>query len=176
MKHKGKPQSRNPSLWVGLVAVSLITALWILLVGDVRRDELILGLGTLIVSFTFLVAVARVEALHLHFRLADIAEGWRIPAYIVSKNAEIIEILFRDLLSNHGAGSFYRVSSFETSNQSPIRCARQVLATFYTTAAPNFIVIGIDERQSRMLFHQLERTNVSKMTKALGARVGAKQT
>jgi hypothetical protein len=39
--------------------------------------------------------------------------------------------------------------------------------------APNFIVIGIDFHQSRMLFHQLRRSSVPKMTKSLGAQPGA---
>jgi hypothetical protein len=45
------------------------------------------------------------------------------------------------------------------------------LATIYTTVAPNFIVIGIDPELSRMLFHQLERSSVPKMTGALGAQL-----
>jgi hypothetical protein len=40
----------------------------------------------------------------------------------------------------------------------------------YTTTAPNFIVIGIDPDLSRMLFHQIERSSVPKMTRELGAQ------
>jgi hypothetical protein len=91
----------------------------------------------------------------------------------LSKDFEIIVILLKDLLGIRRAGSFYRVCGFKTSKSDPQLVARRILATFYTTMAPNFIVIGIDFRQSRMLFHQLERSSVSQMTKALGAQPGA---
>jgi hypothetical protein len=67
------------------------------------------------------------------------------------------------------------VSGFKTSKSDRRLIARRVFATFYTTMAPNFIVIGIDYRQSRMLFHQLERTSVSMMTKDLGAQPGVQR-
>jgi len=78
-------------------------------------------------------------------------------------------VLLRDLLRSRRAGSFYRVSGFETSKDDPRLIGRRVLATVYTTISPNSIVIGIDFRQSRMLFHQIERSGVSKMAKGLGA-------
>jgi hypothetical protein len=84
-----------------------------------------------------------------------------------------VAILVKDLLGVKRAESFYRVSGFKTSKSNPLLVARRVLATFYTTMAPNFIVIGIDFRQSRMLFHQLQRSSVPQMTKALGAQPGA---
>jgi hypothetical protein len=93
----------------------------------------------------------------------------------VSKVYQIIVILVKDLFGVKRADSLYRVSGFKTSKSEPILIARRVFATFYTTMAPNFIVIGIDYRQSRMLFHQLERTSVSMMTKALGAQPGAQR-
>jgi hypothetical protein len=37
--------------------------------------------------------------------------------------------------------------------------------------APNFIVIGIDDDQAQMLFHQIERSSVPKMTQRLGAQM-----
>jgi hypothetical protein len=42
--------------------------------------------------------------------------------------------------------------------------------------APNFIIIGIDAAQSRMIFHQLERSEVPRMTKELGAQPGAERS
>ena len=85
---------------------------------------------------------------------------------------EVAIILSKDLCGVKAAESFYRVSGFKTSKSDPQLIARRVLATAYTTTAPNFIVIGIDYNQSRMLFHQLERSIVPKMTKELGAQPG----
>ena len=141
-----------------------------------QRDEMIVGAAVLILSSLFLYTVWRVEAFRLDFRLADVAQGWRIPGYLVSKNIEIVKVLLKCWSGRGAARSLYRVSGFKTSNSNPRLAARQILATLYTTVAPNFIVIGIDDRQSRMLFHQIERTGISTLTKALGARTGAKRT
>jgi hypothetical protein len=146
---------------------------WILFVGGTHRNEMFVGAGVLVLAVLFSYQVWRIESIHADFRAADIAQGWRIPWYILSKDFEIIVILMEDLLGIRRAGSFYRVSGFKTSKSDPQLVARRVLATFYTTLAPNFIVIGIDFRQSRMLFHQLKRSGVSQMTKALGAQPGA---
>jgi len=116
--------------------------------------------------------LARRETLTLDLRWPDLLAGWRVPWYIVSGVYEVAIILSKDLCGVKAAESFYRVSGFKTSKSDPQLIARRVLATAYTTTAPNFIVIGIDYNQSRMLFHQLERSIVPKMTKELGAQPG----
>jgi hypothetical protein len=144
-------------------------------VGGTRRNEMVVGAGVLFLSGAFLHQVWRIETLHLGVRWEDIAQGWRIPWYVVSGVYEIIAILANDLFGVKRAGSFYRMSGFKTNKSDPRLIARRVFATLYTTMAPNFIVIGVDYRQSRMLFHQLERSSVPRMTKALGAQPGAQR-
>jgi hypothetical protein len=107
--------------------------------------------------------------LPLRLRAIDVVQYWRIPWYILSGIAEISWILLKDL-SGKRAGSYYRFCGFRTSKRDPIRIAQSFLATAYTTTAPNFIVIGIDPEQNHMIFHQLERSTVAKMTKSLGAQ------
>jgi hypothetical protein len=155
------------------LGVLLAVLLWILFVGGTRRNEMFVGVVVLLLSGAFTYQVWRVETLRAEFHLADILQGWRIPWYVLSGIYEIVAILVKDLLGIKKADSFYRVSGFKTSKSNPSLVARRILATFYTTMAPNFIVIGIDFRQSRMLFHQLERSSVPRMTKALGAQPGA---
>jgi hypothetical protein len=151
-----------------------IAVLWVLFVGSVRRNEMIVGVATLVLLSASLSAIRRAEMLHLRFQLTDIIQSWRIPAYLAARNVEIAKVLFDDLFGSGGAGSFYRVTGFKSAKSNSILSAREVLVTLYTTVAPNFIVIGIVRHPSRMLFHQIERTNVSEMTKALGAHVGVK--
>jgi hypothetical protein len=162
-----------PSADLCISSISIIIALWILLVGGMRLDEMIVGSGVLLLSAAFLYQIWRTENLSLDLTLQDLVQGWRVPGYICSGAYEIIAILLKDLFRLKRADSFYRFSGFKTSKSAPRLVARRVLAIFYTTMAPNFIVIGIDFRQSRMLFHQLERSDVPRMTKALGARPGA---
>jgi hypothetical protein len=35
---------------------------------------------------------------------------------------------------------------------------------------PNFVILGIDQEKRRMLYHQIKRSGVPKMTQNLGAR------
>jgi hypothetical protein len=159
---------------VAAISLLLIVGLWILFVDGTRRDEMIVGAGVLLLSGAFLYAVWRNDSLSLEVRLGDLVQAWRIPWYLLSGIYEIVVVLVKDLLGTR-ASSFYRVSGFKTSGSDPRLIARRVLATFYTTMAPNFIVIGIDFLQSRMLFHQLERSSVPRMTKALGAQPGVQR-
>jgi len=150
----------------------LVVLMWILFVGGTRRNEMFLGVGVLILSGVFSYRIWQIETINADFHLADIVQGWRIPWYILNGIYEIVMVLGKDLLGFKRADSFYRVSGFKTSKLEPRLVARRVFAIFFTTMAPNFIVIGIDFRQSRMLFHQLERSDVPQMTKALGAQPG----
>lgn len=175
MNHESSRPHKHVSFGLCIFSMSLMAVVWILFVGGTRRDEMIVGAGVLILCGAFLYLLAQKESLRLDFRWEDVVTCWRIPWYIASGIYEIAIILAKDLPGIKRAESFYRVSGFKTSKSDPRLIARRVLATAYTTTAPNFIVIGIDYHQSRMLFHQLERSSVPKMTKELGARPGAER-
>lgn len=163
---------RHPMLSVitRLSAILPAAALWIILVGGTKRNEMWVGGGVLVLSVAFLYKVWHVEPLKLDLRIKDLAQGWRIPWYIVSGVYEMIVILAKDLASLKRADSFYRVSNFRITRPDSLFIARRVLATAYTTVGPSFIVIGIDPARGRMLFHQLKRSGIPKMTQALGAQ------
>lgn len=158
----------------GVLALSVIVmaAEWILLVAGVKRDEMIAGAVSVLAAGLFLQLVYRAENQKLDIRLKDLATCWRLPWYILNDAWVVTLILIKDLLGIRRASSFYRVCGFKTSKTDPLLTARRVLATAFTTVTPNSIVIGIDYEQSRMLFHQLQRSSVSKMTQELGALPG----
>lgn len=152
-----------------VLAISLMALEWILLVAGTRPDELIVGGASILLSAIFLATVSKMSTLKLDFHVSDVAQGWPIPWYVLSDCFTLTKVLLRDLFTPHRAESLYRVSGFKTSKDDPRLVARRVLATVYTTTSPNSIVIGIDFKQSRMLFHQLQRSAVSEMTRSLGA-------
>jgi hypothetical protein len=158
------------TLLVTALALVAMAGGWILLVAGTNPHEMIVGAASILATGVFLIAVHQTSPLHLHFRVADLATGWTIPWQLVQRNTQITVVLFKDLLGIRPAQSLFRVVGFKTSKDAPVLVARRVLATLYSTAAPNFIVIGIDYTQSRMLFHQIERGEVSAMTKKLGAQ------
>lgn len=166
---KSKDLQRLSLPMLGLT-VLFMAAEWILLVAGTRLHEMIVGAVSLAAAGAFLYFVHSNSTLRLELRAADVFAGWRIPWHLVSGIYEITVVLLKDLLSIEPAGSFYRVSGFRTSYRDPRLVARRVLAIAYTTVAPNFIILGIDYQQSRMLFHQLKRSSVPKMTQELGAQ------
>lgn len=166
----------RPSLVLSILSCLFIAVIWILLVGGTRVHEMIVGFVVLMLSAALLLRVAQREPLKLEFRMTDLLTCWRIPWYIVSDSYIIIVVLLKDLAGVERAGSFYRFCGFKTSAHDPRLMARRVLVTGYTTVTPNSIVIGIDPAQSRMLFHQLQRSAVSQMAKELGAQPGAERT
>ncbi len=151
------------------VAAIAVLALWRMFTDSPSWHELAVGIVATALTVLFFANVLRTETLNLELRGRDLLQLWRIPWYILSGCWEITWLLLKDL-AGKPAGSFYRDCGFKTSRRDPTLVGRTALAVAYTTTAPNFIVIGVDPEQSLMLFHQLERSTVPKMTQALGAQ------
>lgn len=164
------PATNSKAIFVALLAVFLMSWEWILLVAGTHKDEMIVGAASVLVSGAFLFVAHRTSTLHTDFRLSDIAKGCRIPWYVIIDIWVIILVLFKDLFGIEKAKSLFRVSGFKTGEKDPVLAARRVLAIAYTSASPNAIVLGIDYTCSRMLFHQLTRAPLPKMTDDLGAK------
>jgi hypothetical protein len=131
---------------------------------------MIVGAVVVVAATLFLRTVQKLSDTAIRPEWKDIAQGWRIPWDIANDIWVITLVLVKDLSYLRRAGSYYRVCGFKSSKRDRRIAAREVLATVYTTTGPNSIIIGIDPELSRMLFHQLERSSVSKMTQALGAQ------
>jgi hypothetical protein len=167
---RASSKDRSSSFGVSVLLALCLALGWVWLVAGTHLHEMIVGAVVVVVATLFLRAVQKSTQPAIRLAWNDIAQGWRIPWYMVSGIWEITILLFKDLSYVRRAGSYYRVCGFKSSKRDLRIVARGVLATVYTTTAPNFIVIGIDPELSRMLFHQIERSSVPKMTQALGAQ------
>lgn len=152
-----------------LLAVSLAIG-WVWLVAGIHLHEMIVGAVVVVVATLFLLLVHRSQPNAIKFHLKDVAQAWRIPWYMVSDTWVVTLVFFKDLLHLGPAGSYYRVCRFKSSKRDLAVLGRGVLATIYMTATPNTIALGIDPQSSRLLFHQLQRTNLPKMARTLGAQ------
>lgn len=164
------PSRSSSMLALAIFAVLLMALEWILLVAGARPHEMFVGAVSVLLSALFLASVKKMSTLKLEFRISDVAQGWRIPGYVLRDSITLTKVLLRDLFLGRRADSLYRASGFTSGKENPCLVARSVLATIYTTTSPNSIVIGIDYKRKRMLFHQLERSAVSAMTRSLGAK------
>jgi hypothetical protein len=167
---RASSKDRRSSPGVIAVVAFCLAVGWVWLVAGTHLHEMMVGAAVVVMATLFLKAVHESSQNALRLEWKDVVQCWRIPWYMASGIWEITVVLFKDLTHLTRAGSYYRVSGFKTSKRDRVVIARTVLATVYTTTAPNFIVIGIDPELSRMLFHQIERSSVPKMTQALGAQ------
>ena len=153
---------------VMLLILVLMAVEWILFVFGVKGQEMIVGAGSVLLSWLFVWMVRRSTRREFDLRARDLAQAWRIPVYLVRDTAEVTWILLLDLLHIKPAGSYFRVSGFKTAKRDPLRVTRRGLVTLFTSATPSTIVLGVDPAQSRMLFHQLKRSDPNAMQHNLG--------
>ena len=143
---------------------------WMVFVGSFARDELLLGVAAVVLAGFGLRVVQLSYPARFSPSLRELAAGWRMPWYLISGTYEITVVSLRDLFGYERAKSVFRVARFRSgADTNPQGAARSALAVAYTTVAPNFIVLGINAKQQQMLFHQIERSSVPRMTQELGA-------
>jgi NADH:ubiquinone oxidoreductase subunit 3 (subunit A) len=151
-----------------VASVVLAFAAWLVFVGNLSVQDLALGAAAAGLSSLLSALVFKQMGIPLRVRFSDAVQICWTPWYLISGASVILLVLFKDLLGVKRAQSLYRAAPFEcpTGRRGFVRRA---FAVIYTTVTPNFIVIGIDASQRLMLFFQLERSGIPKMTRNLGA-------
>lgn len=144
---------------------------WILFTGTFALHELMIGIGGALLAAGGIFVVNLEYPARFSPDAASLMAFWRLPWYLLTGTWEIAVVAACDLLHIKRAQSLFRVVNFNAGgNHDPHATARRVLAVTYTTVAPNFIVLGINTSDRSLLFHQIERSSVPKMTKSLGAQ------
>ena len=155
-----------------LVSLSVVTfyLFWIVFSGSFATHELLIGtIGAALATSGMVVINLQYPA-----RFAPTASNlltiWRLPWYVLSGTWEIAVVAAKDLIGIKPAKSLLRIARFDAGDKDDPRAnASRVLAAGYTTVAPNFIVLGVNTSDQSLLFHQIERSSVPKMTRELGA-------
>lgn len=151
-------------------AASSVLLLWIVFTAGLKLQEMIIGVVSTGLTVAFFANLLRTEKLSIDLHARDLGQAWRLPGLILKDCWIVTVVLFRDLFGMERAGSYYRACGFRSSRRDPVLIGRSALATTYATTSPNMMVIGIDPKQSLMLFHQLQRDDVSDLARALGAQ------
>jgi multisubunit Na+/H+ antiporter MnhE subunit len=156
------------SVLIGL-SVPFFYLLWIVFVGTFSLHELLVGIiATFLATLGLLVVIVQYPP-RFSPGISDLLACWRLPWYLLSGTWEVLYVAARDSIGGKRAQSLFRVSPFEADGHNPRTTARCALAVVFTTVAPNFIVLGVNASDQKMLFHQIERSSVPKMTEQLGA-------
>jgi hypothetical protein len=152
-------RARLKFLVLDALVVCVIAGSWLIFTGQVSKHELMLGAGCVVLSVCIDSMAWRGLRIHFFPNIGEMAVIWRLPWYVMSGIWEMFVILMNESMGKR-AGSFYRATPFHAAGG--VKGISQIiLATAYTTVAPNFIVIGISD--GKLLFHQLERSSVPRM-------------
>lgn len=144
--------------------------LWLFFTGTFSLHELEIGTIAALLASSGMVVVAHCYSVPFSPTLKDLLALWRLPWYVVSDMWITLAVAAEDIAGKHRAESIFRVVPFRARGMdAPRATARRVLAVLYSTVAPNSIVLGINANNEQMLFHQIKRSSVPKMTKQLGA-------
>ncbi len=153
-----------------------LAALWVSFVGSTRPDELLVGAVAVSLASAGSEMARRHGLAPWRVRTTWLLQFGGLPALVVAGTGEILRILGRHLLTAHKAGSHVRSIAFDGSGPEAELEARKALAVALTTTSPNFIVIDFDQRDGEagtqrfdMVFHQLEPSDIPKLTRRLGA-------
>jgi hypothetical protein len=166
-----KVSKKGRSILIGTVAVIIHCALYLALTEDVDPRELVAMLLTGAVATTAALVFASAANVHFHLNMRDVMQFWYMPWYAISGTGEIMHALAKQLFTRAGAPSFLAAVHFEMGSEKNIEDAgRRALAITYTTATPNFIVLGLVKKQNLMIYHQLIPGEVLTITRKLGAR------
>jgi multisubunit Na+/H+ antiporter MnhE subunit len=149
----------------------IMALLYLAFTDNLGWRELIASAMTGAISASAVVVYARAGNARFAFRISDVAQAWRIPWNVLNGTVEVFQALGKQLFSKRGADSAILAVPFDLGKkENPIDAGRRALAITYTTATPNFIILGLVDRQDLMLYHQITPGDVRSMTRNLGAR------
>ena len=141
---------------------------WILFTATLNHWELLFGAAAAL--FVALGAEAARSAGVAKFRPKPswILEGWRLPWYLVQGCAQILWVMFKDVVKPEP--SVLRSVVYDGGGDDAGSAARRALTVTYTTMPPNFVILDIDREKRAMIVHQVSETPTPVMTKHLGAK------
>jgi multisubunit Na+/H+ antiporter MnhE subunit len=155
-------------LWLATFVLSL--GCWFIFVGKLGWDELVVALvcSAIAASASQLVWAQHAAAFRDH--TGKFLQMWRLPKYMITGSWEIFSVLLRQLFGGMPAESLVLAVRYDPVSDDPADAALRALAIAYTTSTPNFVVIGIDRKRGRLVYHQIKRSPVLPVTVKLGAR------
>jgi multisubunit Na+/H+ antiporter MnhE subunit len=153
-----------------IVQFAVALVLWHVYVGKLQRNEILFGLACSAVAAFAGHIVFEKHLAPLRAQWRSVAQIWRMPKYLLVGGWEILAVLARQMLLRQPAESLFYSVPFDDGGDDDESAFRRALAVAYTTATPNFVVIGIDREHRRLIYHQIRKSDVPEMTRRLGAR------
>ncbi len=167
-QQKPEPLTLRAVYWLSAWAFTL--TLWELFVDKLAWNEFWVGAAAAVCAATATEAVRLLNFARFWPSFRWVAEGWRAPLYAVIGTYEIFLALAKQVFLRKPAGSLVLAARYDAGGDDARSAARRALTIAFTTALPNFVIIGIDRERSLMVFFQISRSDIPQMTKNLGAQ------
>lgn len=165
-----KPESLAKRAVYWIASWLLCLAIWELFVDKLAWNEFWIGAAAAVFAATATEAVRGLNFARFWPSFRWVAEGWRLPIYAVTGTYEIFLTLGKQVFLGKPAQSLVLAARYDAGGDDARSAARRALTIAFTTALPNFVIIGIDRERSLMVFHQVSRSGIPQMTKNLGAQ------
>jgi hypothetical protein len=147
----------------------ILTGIWLLFVSKYDPTELVIGMAASAIALFAVVVVQREPIVYFKPYMKWVIQLWRLPKYMVTGTWELMLALYRQVFTREGAESVLRATDFDPGGETGGSQARRALAVTYTSITPNFVVLGIDKKNSLLIYHQVLKGPVLAVTKKLGA-------
>lgn len=154
-----------------LCAWAFLLLLWHVFEGRFALDVLLYGVVACSLTLVATHVVLRQRLSPLRTQFCFLGQAWRLPKLIVTGTWEVLAVLARQVLLRRPADSLLYSVPFDAGDDHDDDSAfRRALAIAYTTATPNFVIVGIDREKGLLVYHQIQKSEVPEMTKRLGAK------
>jgi hypothetical protein len=141
---------------------------WLLFTDTFQYWELLFGAASSLLAAIGAEAARSAVVVKFRPKLSWILEGWRLPWYVVQGCAQILWVMFKDVLKPER--SVLRSVEYDGGGDDAGSAARRALTITYTTMPPNFVILDIDAAKRVMIVHQVSESPTPIMTRHLGAK------
>ena len=152
-----------------LVAVSEWSALWLLWLlfsGSLDAEECLAGFAAAAIATLALEVAKRAKPICFRPPLRAAAEAWRIPGLILQGTWILCAELVRRMRGRRSRAGF-GLAPFNAAGRDGNPVGKRALAILYGTLPPNFLIIGVDTKTKRMLFHQIRKDSVPRIIREI---------
>ena len=139
----------------GIIEFVVFLVVWLLFVCSLAPPEIIAGAGASLAAVVALESLKRAEPLRFRPPVRALIDSWRIIGPILEGNWVLITVLAHRIAGKRKQSGFELIT-FRAIASDDVSAAKRALIILYLTLPPNFLVIGIDRRTRKMLFHQVK--------------------
>lgn len=140
----------------GIIEFVVFLVVWLLFVCSLATPEIIVGAGASLAAVIALESLKRAEPLRFRPPVRALIDAWRLAGPILKDNWVLITVLARRIAGKRRQSKFELIP-FRAVASDSVSAAKRALVILYLTLPPNSLVIGIDRKTRRMLFHQIKK-------------------